>query len=97
MRHSTFESFEREFTCLPLATLLGSEVFGDFGILLLRQAFRPFGRGSVNLVERREVGPTRDGGFEEIETLTGIDFFVNLKDEYQKAAEAKYDASSWGL
>ena len=27
MRHSTFESFEREFTCLPLATLLGSEVF----------------------------------------------------------------------
>lgn len=34
---------------------------------------------------------------DEIETLTGIDFFVNLKDEYQKEAEAKYDASAWGL
>lgn len=34
---------------------------------------------------------------DEIETLTGIDFFVNLKDEYQKEAEARYDASSWGL
>lgn len=34
---------------------------------------------------------------DDMEKLTGIDFFVNLKDEYQKAAEAKYDASSWGL
>ena len=34
---------------------------------------------------------------DEIETLTGIDFFVNLKDEYEKEIEAKYDASAWGL
>lgn len=34
---------------------------------------------------------------DEIETLTGIDFFVNLKDEYEKEAEAKFDAGAWGL
>ena len=34
---------------------------------------------------------------DEIETLTGVDFFVNLKDEYEKEVEAKYDASAWGL
>ena len=34
---------------------------------------------------------------DEIETLTGIDFFHNLNDAYEKEAEARYDASSWGL
>lgn len=34
---------------------------------------------------------------DEIETLTGLDFFHNLNDAYEKEAEAKYDASSWGL
>lgn len=34
---------------------------------------------------------------DEIEALTGFDFFVNLKDDYEKEAEAKYDAASWGL
>ena len=34
---------------------------------------------------------------DEIETLTGLDFFVNLKDDYEKEAESKYDASAWGL
>ena len=34
---------------------------------------------------------------DDIETRTGIDFFVNLKDDYEKEAESKYDASKWGL
>jgi len=34
---------------------------------------------------------------DEIEGLVGIDFFINLKDEYEKEAEGKYDASAWGL
>ncbi|MBR0223597.1 MAG: DNA/RNA non-specific endonuclease [Bacteroidales bacterium] len=34
---------------------------------------------------------------DEIETLTGIDFFHNLNDTYEKEAEARYDASAWGL
>ena len=34
---------------------------------------------------------------DEIETLTGIDFFHNLNDAYEKEAESKYDASAWGL
>ena len=34
---------------------------------------------------------------DQIEALTGHDFFVNLKDEYEKEAESKYDASVWGL
>ena len=34
---------------------------------------------------------------DEIEKLTGFDFFVNLNDEYEKEAESKYDASAWGL
>lgn len=34
---------------------------------------------------------------DEIETLTGIDFFHNLNDTFEKEVEAKYDASSWGL
>ncbi len=34
---------------------------------------------------------------DQIESRTGIDFFVNLKDEYEKEAESKYDASAWGL
>ena len=34
---------------------------------------------------------------DELEKRTGFDFFVNLKDEYEKEAEAKYDASLWGL
>ncbi|MBR6423411.1 MAG: DNA/RNA non-specific endonuclease [Bacteroidales bacterium] len=34
---------------------------------------------------------------DEIETLTGIDFFHNLKDDYEKEAESKYNASAWGL
>lgn len=34
---------------------------------------------------------------DEIEQLTDFDFFVNLKDEYEKEAESKYDASAWGL
>ena len=53
-------------------------------------------------VENRSYGESPFGrsyarSVDDIEKLTGIDFFVNLKDEYQKAAEAKYDASSWGL
>ena len=34
---------------------------------------------------------------DEIETLTGLDFFHNLNDTYEKEAEARYDASAWGL
>ena len=34
---------------------------------------------------------------DEIETLTGMDFFHNLNSTYEKEAEARYDASSWGL
>lgn len=34
---------------------------------------------------------------DDIEKLTGIDFFHNLSDSYEKEAEAKYDASAWGL
>lgn len=34
---------------------------------------------------------------DEIEILTGLDFFHNLKDEYEKTAEAGFDAASWGL
>ena len=34
---------------------------------------------------------------DEIEKLTGIDFFHNLNDAYENEAEAKYDASAWGI
>ena len=34
---------------------------------------------------------------DQIEGRTGIDFFVNLNDNYEKEAEAKFDASQWGL
>ena len=34
---------------------------------------------------------------DEIEALTGMDFFHNLNDTYEKEAEARYDASAWGL
>lgn len=34
---------------------------------------------------------------DEIESLTGLDFFHNLNSIYEKEAEARYDASSWGL
>ena len=34
---------------------------------------------------------------DEIEKRTGFDFFVNLKDDYEKEAESKFDASAWGL
>lgn len=34
---------------------------------------------------------------DQIEGRVGIDFFVNLKDEYEKEAESKFDASVWGL
>ncbi|MCR5709582.1 MAG: DNA/RNA non-specific endonuclease [Bacteroidales bacterium] len=34
---------------------------------------------------------------DEVEKLTGLDFFVNLKDEWQKEAESRFDTGSWGL
>ena len=34
---------------------------------------------------------------DQIEGRIGIDFFVNLKDDYEKEAESKFDASAWGL
>lgn len=34
---------------------------------------------------------------DQIESRTGIDFFVNLNKDYQKEAEAAFDASLWGL
>jgi len=34
---------------------------------------------------------------DQLENRIGIDFFVNLKDEYEKVAESKYDAAQWGL
>jgi len=34
---------------------------------------------------------------DDIEKRVGIDFFVNLKDEYEKEAEARYDPATWGL
>ena len=34
---------------------------------------------------------------DQIESRVGIDFFVNLNDNYEKEAEAKFDASQWGL
>lgn len=34
---------------------------------------------------------------DQIEGRVGIDFFVNLKDEYEKEAESKFDAGAWGL
>lgn len=50
---------------------------------------RCYGNASFNRSYARSV--------DEIESLTGLDFFVNLKDDYEKEAEARYDASSWGL
>lgn len=34
---------------------------------------------------------------DEVEKLTGLDFFVNLKKDYETEAESKFDAASWGL
>ena len=48
-----------------------------------------YGAASLNKSYARSV--------DEIETLTGLDFFHNLKDDYEKEAESKYDASAWGL
>ena len=45
----------------------------------------------------QEISKTYAKSVDEVEKLTGLDFFVNLKDDYEKTAEAKYDASSWGL
>lgn len=33
----------------------------------------------------------------EIEKRTGLDFFHNLNDTYEKEAESKFDATTWGL
>lgn len=44
-----------------------------------------------------EIGRSHACTIDEIESRIGIDFFVNLKDEYEKEAESKYDASAWGL
>lgn len=44
-----------------------------------------------------EIGRSHACTIDEIEARVGIDFFVNLKDEYEKEAESKYDASAWGL
>lgn len=44
-----------------------------------------------------ELGRSHAYSIDAIEYLTGFDFFVNLKDEYEKEAEAKFDASAWGL
>ena len=33
----------------------------------------------------------------ELEKRTGFNFFHNLKDEYEKEAESKFDAGAWGL
>ena len=43
------------------------------------------------------IGRSNALSVDEIEKRTGFDFFVNLKDEYQKEAEAKFDAATWGL
>jgi len=43
------------------------------------------------------IGRSNALSVDEIEKRTGFDFFVNLKDDYEKEAESKFDASQWGL
>ncbi|MBR6269108.1 MAG: DNA/RNA non-specific endonuclease [Bacteroidales bacterium] len=44
-----------------------------------------------------EISRSHACTIDQIESRVGIDFFVNLKDEYEKEAEAKFDAGTWGL
>jgi len=43
------------------------------------------------------IGRSHACSVADIEKKTGFDFFHNLNDTYEKEAESKYDASSWGL
>lgn len=44
-----------------------------------------------------EISRNHACSIDQIESRIGIDFFVNLNDNYEKEAEAKFDASLWGL
>ena len=44
-----------------------------------------------------EINRNHACSIDQIESRIGIDFFVNLNDNYEKEAESKFDASQWGL
>ena len=43
-----------------------------------------------------EINRNHACSIDQIESRIGIDFFVNLNDNYEKEAESKFDASQWG-
>ena len=53
--------------------------------------------GNVGQGEKKKVLKEHAVSIDELEKLTGIDFFHNLPDKVETAVEKSYSTSAWGL